>query len=234
MFGPPQPLSPLEQLFGVGNAFSLVERRQKVKLCVPDDGGGCRDANCMRDCREHVNIMAGRDDVMEPVEEQITRSIEDFVRVPFRQGERKRRARALHATVPETPNAAESKSGVTGILDYPSVEPLHGETPIAMETRTGYTYAMDDTSSGADSQWEVLKHLRIDGYETQSDKSKRIHLEGVISDVAKRVAEEAKTSKLTKLNALDAVLSDDESDIEDQDKDWLDELMEENKQNNPP
>ena len=227
MLALPQPLSSLEQLFGAGNAFSLVERRKKVKLCVPDGSNGCQDVDCVSNCGEHTAAV-------EPVEEQITRNIGEFVRVSSRQGERKRRARNLHATVPEIPNAEELNSGVTGILDSPSDEPLHGETPIAVETETGYTYAMDITSSGADNQWEVLKHLHVDGYETQDAKMKRIKLETITSAIENRVAEEAKTSRLTKLSALDSVLSDYESDAEDQDKDWLDELIKENVRSNPP
>ena len=91
MLALPQPLSSLEQLFGGGNAFSLVERRKKVKLCVPDGSSGCQDVDCVSNCVEHTAAV-------EPVEEQITRNIGEFVRVSSRQGERKRRARNLHAS----------------------------------------------------------------------------------------------------------------------------------------
>ena len=50
--GPPMRLvrSDRVRLFGAGNAFSLMERRKKVKLCVPESHGSCGDANCVKDC----------------------------------------------------------------------------------------------------------------------------------------------------------------------------------------
>ena len=90
------------------------------------------------------------------------------------------------AAVPEIPNTAEFKFGVTGVLDYPCDEPLHGETPVAVETEieTGYVYMSDNTSSGPVNQWETLKHLTINGYETQEDKAKRNRTADIISNTA--------------------------------------------------
>ena len=43
MFETPNALSSLEQLFapGGGNAFSLVEKKAKVRLCVPEHANCC-------------------------------------------------------------------------------------------------------------------------------------------------------------------------------------------------
>ena len=122
-------------------------------------------------------------------------------------------------------------NGVAGIMDCPPDEPVHGETPGGQEgaQEEKYVYLQDVTSSGPDQQWEILKVTRVDNYESQEDKSKRIHMEETIKKCEQRVEAEAKLGpRATSLSAWDAVLSDDESDAEDSDKDWLDELLNEN------
>ena len=95
-------------------------------------------------------------------------------------------------------------NGVKEELNYPSDE---------AEAEKGYVYELDQTGAGPVNQWEILKHIRVDGYETQDAKEKRLKIESIIAASAERVAREAKLGKRAlRPAAWDNVLSDDELD----------------------
>ena len=103
------------------------------------------------------------------------------------------------------------------------------------EDFTGYIYENDQTLDGPDSQWELLKYARVDNYETQKEKAKRLNIEKIIQENEAKVAREAKIGpRATTLSAWDSVVSDSESDSDNQDAAWLDELLEENSVEGPP
>ena len=94
------------------------------------------------------------------------------------------------------------------------------------ESFAGYVYEEDQTLDGPDSQWELLKYARVDEYESQKAKAERLHLEKVKRDCEERVAREAKLGpRAENLSAWDAVASEYESDANDEDAAWLDELL---------
>ena len=74
-----------------------------------------------------------------------------------------------------------------------------------------YKYALDQTSTGPDAQWQTLKHLLIDNYKAPDKKIKRLHVEKCVRENEVRVAEETKIGpRADNLSAWDAVLSEDE------------------------
>ena len=92
-----------------------------------------------------------------------------------------------------------------------------------------YVYTMDETRSGPSQQWELLKQTRVDAYESQEAKAERVKMEQIKGDCAASVAHEATLGpRAQHVSAWDAEASDDESDPEDLDGDWLDELLQEN------
>ena len=77
-------------------------------------------------------------------------------------------------------------NGVKEELNYPSNE---------AEAEKGYVYELDQTGAGPVNQWEIMKHIRVDDYETQGAKEKRLKIESIIAASAERVAREAKLGK---------------------------------------
>ena len=100
---------------------------------------------------------------------------------------------------------------------------------------TEYTYENDQTLDGPAAQWELLKYARVSDYEPQEAKAERLRIERIIEENEARVEREAKLGpRVNHTSALDCVVSDTESDSEDQDAAWLNELLEENSADEMP
>ena len=97
-------------------------------------------------------------------------------------------------------------------------------------TYEGYVYEEDETIDGPNSQWELLKYTRIDNYESQTAKAERLRIEAIVSKNEARVAREAQERRVT----ISDVVSDYESDADNEDAAWCDELLEENGVSSPP
>ena len=97
-------------------------------------------------------------------------------------------------------------------------------------TYEGYVYEEDETIDGPNSQWELLKYTRIDNYESQTAKAERLRIEAIVSENEARVAREAQERRVT----ISDVVSDYESDADNEDAAWCDELLEENGVSSPP
>ena len=114
-----------------------------------------------------------------------------------------------------------------------------GETdtlPIPEKVKYHYSYLADTSTCGPDVQWEVLKQRLVEDYEPveeyfmtsrqKVERVKRRHLAEMDAENKDNEIKAKTNMNVVKVAPLDAVLSDYESDAEDQDKEWLDELLE--------